>query len=104
MSGQTFFPFYQTRAGRIADTLWRELPSDAGLPLAVRRTIEEAVCNTLHAASVRTLIYEMHVSLDDGRISGSTPEQEYEDFCGLLEKESFRAKLLGKYPALASYL
>ncbi len=104
MNSKTFYPFYKERITEILKKIQREVRSPERIRGSVWPCIEAALYEIMHRASVRTLITEMHVCLETGRIGHSNPNEEYMMFFRLLEKKTYRAEILERYPALSEFL
>lgn len=87
---ETFYSFYEERIGKIIGVLQQEQK----LAFAKQKTLWDSLASGLykifHMASIRTLIVELHICKDGGKLRGNNPEEEYKSYCTYLEEKKYR--------------
>ncbi|MFJ9676753.1 type 2 lanthipeptide synthetase LanM family protein [Streptomyces sp. NPDC101194] len=96
-------PFTACAARRMRDGLPRGLGRYVDLD-AVHDDFERHLSRRLARLAARTLVLELHMARQDGRLAGDGPEDRFTDFLRLTGARSGLAALCTTYPVLARIL
>lgn len=103
IKNQTCAPFHMKRIGRIVDELQNHVKTEL-YGASVWEGIVQDLYGVFHLAAIRTLIAELHICKDAGKLRGANANEEYESFCRLLAQEEYQDRVYNQYPGLRKYL
>jgi Domain of unknown function (DUF4135) len=91
------------RDGLVAAARGRLSPAHAA-PIRIADSYTAALGRQLAALAVRTMVHELRVAHDQGRLTGTDGRARFDDFIWRLCEPAGLAALLGQYPVLARLL